>query len=126
MNLSIRQKLLSDLADIANTHSKNMAIVRLFDSIWGGSFCGPAKSLAERMIELLDTLNDREKKVLIARFGIEDGRIRTLEEVGRAFGVTRERIREIEAKAIRRLRHPSRIAFFLDRKKCVQWVKDTG
>ncbi len=64
--------------------------------------------LKEHLEEVLATLNDREKKVLIMRFGLEDGRPRTLEEVGKAFGVTRERIRQIEAKAIRKLRHPSR------------------
>ena len=64
--------------------------------------------LKEHLEEVLNTLNDREKKVLIMRFGLEDGRPRTLEEVGRAFGVTRERIRQIEAKAIRKLKHPSR------------------
>ena len=58
--------------------------------------------------EVLDTLNPRERKVLELRFGIKDGRSRTLEEVGKEFGVTRERIRQIEAKALRKLRHPSR------------------
>jgi RNA polymerase primary sigma factor len=57
---------------------------------------------------VLDTLNDRERKVLELRFGLKDGRSRTLEEVGKEFGVTRERIRQIEAKALRKLRHPSR------------------
>ena len=57
---------------------------------------------------LLGTLTPREKKVLQLRFGLEDGRSRTLEEVGQVFGVTRERIRQIEAKALRKLRHPSR------------------
>ena len=64
--------------------------------------------LREQLEEVLATLNDREKKVLVMRFGLEDGRPRTLEEVGKAFGVTRERIRQIEAKAIRKLKHPSR------------------
>ena len=64
--------------------------------------------LREHIKEVLDTLTEREKKVLILRFGIEDGRSRTLEEVGKEFDVTRERIRQIEAKAIRKLRHPSR------------------
>lgn len=64
--------------------------------------------LKEQLGGVLDTLTDREKRVLELRFGIEDGRPRTLEEVGREFGVTRERIRQIEAKALRKLRHPSR------------------
>ncbi len=57
---------------------------------------------------MLASLTGRERRVLQLRFGLEDGRSRTLEEVGREFGVTRERIRQIEAKALRKLRHPSR------------------
>ncbi len=64
--------------------------------------------LREKLDEVLDTLTDREKRILELRFGIEDGRSRTLEEVGKEFGVTRERIRQIEAKALRKLRHPTR------------------
>ncbi|NLY56495.1 MAG: RNA polymerase sigma factor RpoD [Firmicutes bacterium] len=64
--------------------------------------------LKEQLEEVLDTLTPREKKVLRLRFGLDDGRARTLEEVGKVFGVTRERIRQIEAKALRKLRHPSR------------------
>ncbi len=64
--------------------------------------------LKEQLEEVLDTLTAREEKVLRLRFGLEDGRARTLEEVGQVFGVTRERIRQIEAKALRKLRHPSR------------------
>ena len=64
--------------------------------------------LKEQVIEILSTLTPRERKVLELRFGIEDGRSRTLEEVGKEFSVTRERIRQIEAKALRKLRHPSR------------------
>ena len=64
--------------------------------------------LKEQLVEVLDTLTDREQKVLKLRFGLEDGRARTLEEVGKRFDVTRERIRQIEAKALRKLRHPSR------------------
>jgi RNA polymerase primary sigma factor len=64
--------------------------------------------LKEQVEEVLHTLTDRESRVLQLRFGLEDGRSRTLEEVGREFGVTRERIRQIEAKALRKLRHPTR------------------
>jgi RNA polymerase primary sigma factor len=64
--------------------------------------------LKEQLVEVLGTLTPREEKVLKLRFGIEDGRTRTLEEVGKEFNVTRERIRQIEAKALRKLRHPSR------------------
>ena len=65
--------------------------------------------LKEQLVEVLSTLTPREEKVLKLRFGIEDGRSRTLEEVGKEFNVTRERIRQIEAKALRKLRHPTRI-----------------
>ncbi|MEA4822673.1 MAG: RNA polymerase sigma factor RpoD [Clostridiaceae bacterium] len=64
--------------------------------------------LREQLVDVLSTLTPREEKVLKLRFGVEDGRTRTLEEVGREFNVTRERIRQIEAKALRKLRHPSR------------------
>ena len=64
--------------------------------------------LKEQLLEVLSTLTDREQKVLRLRFGLDDGRARTLEEVGKEFNVTRERIRQIEAKALRTLRHPSR------------------
>ncbi len=64
--------------------------------------------LKEQLVEVLETLTEREQKVLRLRFGLEDGRPRTLEEVGKEFDVTRERIRQIEAKALRKLRHPSR------------------
>lgn len=64
--------------------------------------------LKEQLENVLDTLTDREENVLRLRFGLDDGRTRTLEEVGKVFGVTRERIRQIEAKALRKLRHPSR------------------
>jgi len=64
--------------------------------------------LKEQLSDVLKTLSDRERRVLIYRFGLDDGRTKTLEEVGKVFGVTRERIRQIEAKALRKLRHPTR------------------
>jgi len=64
--------------------------------------------LKEQINEVLGELTPREQRVLVLRFGLEDGRSRTLEEVGQEFNVTRERIRQIEAKALRKLRHPSR------------------
>ena len=67
-----------------------------------------SKLLRDQLNEVLDTLTEREQKVLRLRFGMDDGRARTLEEVGKEFQVTRERIRQIEAKALRRLRHPSK------------------
>jgi RNA polymerase primary sigma factor len=70
--------------------------------------------LREQLEEVLETLSPREEKVLRLRFGLEDGRARTLEEVGQAFGVTRERIRQIEAKALRKLRHPGRSKLLKD------------
>ena len=66
------------------------------------------KMLKEQVDDVLESLSERERAVLEMRFGLDDGRSRTLEEVGREFGVTRERIRQIEAKALRKLRHPSR------------------
>ena len=64
--------------------------------------------MLKEQMDVLGTLSERGGKVLAMRFGLDDGRTRTLEEVGKAFGVTRERIRQIEAKALRKLRHPSR------------------
>lgn len=78
------------------------------DSVPGPVDSASRRLLREQMSEILDGLNDREKKVLIMRFGLEDGIPRTLEDVGREFNVTRERVRQIEAKALRKLRHPLR------------------
>lgn len=85
----------------------------LGDFIQDDSIVGPEEAatyaiLKDQISKLLDTLTEREQRVLILRFGLEDGRSRTLEEVGKEFNVTRERIRQIEAKALRKLRHPSR------------------
>lgn len=85
----------------------------LGDFIKDESIVGPEEAAAYSILQdqiktLLDTLTEREQRVLILRFGLQDGRMRTLEEVGREFNVTRERIRQIEAKALRKLRHPSR------------------
>ena len=66
------------------------------------------KILKEQLLRVLDTLTPREQKVVRLRYGLDDGKPRTLEEVGKEFNVTRERIRQIEAKALRKLRHPSR------------------
>ena len=85
----------------------------LGDFIQDDNVPGPADAAAftllkEQLVEVLGTLTEREQKVLRLRFGLDDGRARTLEEVGKEFNVTRERIRQIEAKALRKLRHPSR------------------
>ncbi len=78
------------------------------DSIVGPEDAAAYSVLQDQIGKLLDTLTEREQRVLILRFGLKDGRTRTLEEVGKEFNVTRERIRQIEAKALRKLRHPSR------------------
>lgn len=78
------------------------------DTIMGPEDAASYAVLQDQISKLLDTLTEREQRVLILRFGLKDGRTRTLEEVGKEFNVTRERIRQIEAKALRKLRHPSR------------------
>lgn len=78
------------------------------DSVIGPEEAATYAILKDQITKLLDTLTEREQRVLILRFGLQDGRSRTLEEVGKEFNVTRERIRQIEAKALRKLRHPSR------------------
>ncbi len=86
----------------------------LVDFIQDSNSVSPAdaaeqESLRDTLFEILDTLTDREKKVIVLRFGMEDGQPRSLEEVGKIFNVTRERIRQIEAKALRKMHHPSRM-----------------
>lgn len=78
------------------------------DTLMGPEEAASYSILKDQITKLLDTLTEREQRVLILRFGLKDGRSRTLEEVGKEFNVTRERIRQIEAKALRKLRHPSR------------------
>ncbi len=78
------------------------------DSVMGPEDAAAYTVLQDQISKLLNTLTEREQRVLILRFGLKDGRTRTLEEVGKEFNVTRERIRQIEAKALRKLRHPSR------------------
>ncbi|ROR31717.1 RNA polymerase primary sigma factor [Mobilisporobacter senegalensis] len=79
------------------------------DTIVGPEDAASYSVLQDQIGKLLETLTEREQRVLILRFGLQDGRTRTLEEVGKEFNVTRERIRQIEAKALRKLRHPSRV-----------------
>ena len=78
------------------------------DTVMGPEEAASYSILKDQITRLLDTLTEREQRVLVLRFGLKDGRSRTLEEVGKEFNVTRERIRQIEAKALRKLRHPSR------------------
>lgn len=78
------------------------------ETVMGPEDAASYSALQDQISKLLETLTEREQRVLILRFGLQDGRTRTLEEVGKEFNVTRERIRQIEAKALRKLRHPSR------------------
>ena len=93
------------------TEMRRIMNIGLFTETYYPEINGVANSvymLKEQLEEVLGTLTEREQKVLRLRFGLDDGRARTLEEVGKVFNVTRERIRQIEAKALRKLRHPSR------------------
>ena len=84
------------------------------DSLPGPVDAASRRLLKEQMEEVLDALNERERQVLVMRFGLEDGSTRTLEDVGKEFNVTRERVRQIEAKALRKLRHPQRSRLLRD------------
>ena len=118
--LAIQSSLLSDASlDTPIGEDEDTSLLDMIptDSVLSVEDEVAAKVLGETLNEILGTLTERQRKVLELRFGINDGKERTLEEVGQVFGVTRERIRQIEAKALRKLRHPSRsrkIKDFLD------------
>ena len=109
LRLLLRVSTLSLVPRLA-LHAKQAAarLLRAVDDVPVPADAAAFTLLKEQLEEVLGTLTEREQKVLTLRFGLEDGRARTLEEVGKEFNVTRERIRQIEAKALRKLRHPSR------------------
>ena len=103
--MCIRDRLETPIGEEEDSH--------LGDFIPDDTAVSPANAASQQLLreqveDVLATLTSRERRVLELRFGLEDGRSRTLEEVGKDFGVSRERIRQIEAKALRKLRHPSR------------------
>ena len=107
-NLKISQEPVSLETPIGEEEDSHLGDFIQDDNVPVPAEAAAATLLKEQLGEVLDTLTDREQKVLRLRFGMNDGRARTLEEVGKEFDVTRERIRQIEAKALRKLRHPSR------------------
>ena len=104
----VSQEPMSLEMPVGNEDSSSLGDFIEDDSLPAPADAASQQLLREQMQEILEQLNERERKVLEMRFGLEDGMSRTLEEVGREFGVTRERIRQIEAKALRKLRHPIR------------------
>ena len=106
--LKISQEPVSLETPIGEEEDSHLGDVILDDNVPVPADAAAFTLLKEQLEEVLGTLTEREQKVLTLRFGLEDGRARTLEEVGKEFNVTRERIRQIEAKALRKLRHPSR------------------
>ncbi len=106
--MSLSQEPMSIDSPVGNEENSSLGDFIPDDSLTGPVDAASRKLLKEQMIEVLGQLNKREQEVLMLRFGLEDGQSRTLEEVGLKFGVTRERIRQIEAKALRKLRHPLR------------------
>ncbi len=106
--MSLSQEPMSLETPVGNEDNSSLGDFIPDDSLTGPVDAASKKLLKEQMIEVLGQLNKREQEVLMLRFGLEDGQSRTLEEVGQKFGVTRERIRQIEAKALRKLRHPLR------------------
>src|SRR5574344_1583482 len=106
--LEISQENVSLQRPIGEEESSHLGDVIQDDNVPVPADAAAFTLLREQLREVLDTLTEREQKVLKLRFGLDDRRARTLEEVGKVFNVTRERIRQIEAKALRKLRHPSR------------------
>lgn len=106
--MSLAQEPMSLETPVGNEDDSSLGDFIPDDSMTGPVDAASRKLLAEQMREVLSELSDREREVLELRFGLQDSRPRTLEEVGQEFGVTRERIRQIEAKALRKLRHPLR------------------
>ncbi len=106
--MSLSQEPMSLETPVGNEDNSSLGDFIPDESLTGPVDAASKKLLKEQMIEVLGQLNKREQEVLMLRFGLEDGQSRTLEEVGQKFGVTRERIRQIEAKALRKLRHPLR------------------
>ena len=106
--IKIRQEPVSLEMPIGEEEDSNLGDFIEDHKVLAPADAASRKMLKEQMDDVLGTLSEREREVLAMRFGLDDGRTRTLEEVGKAFGVTRERIRQIEAKALRKLRHPSR------------------
>jgi RNA polymerase primary sigma factor len=104
----LSQEPLSLETPVGNEETSSLADFIEDDSLPGPADSATRRMLREQMSEILDGLNERERRVLIMRFGLEDGIPRTLEDVGKEFNVTRERVRQIEAKALRKLRHPLR------------------
>ena len=106
--MKIAQELVSLETPIGEEEDSHLGDFIPDDDVPAPAEAAAFSMLKEQLVEVLDTLTEREQKVLRLRFGLDDGRARTLEEVGKTFDVTRERIRQIEAKALRKLRHPSR------------------
>ena len=106
--LKISQEPVSLETPIGEEEDSHLGDFILDDNVAVSAEAASFTLLREQLVEVLGTLTEREQKVLRLRFGLDDGRARTLEEVGKEFNVTRERIRQIEAKALRKLRHPSR------------------
>ena len=106
--LKISQEPVSLETPIGEEEDRHLGDFIQDDNVPGPADAAAFTLLKELLVEVLGTLTEREQKVLRLRFGLDDGRARTLEEVGKEFNVTRERIRQIEAKALRKLRHPSR------------------